>query len=94
MRVLSYACLALLSMTVLGQQRPSQKGSRGSPVNTGIHDGHRLITRALWRIFDALMEKKSHEELYGRVKVVENALTNMMTSEGSVESQFKSIKVS
>ncbi|RXG60288.1 hypothetical protein Avbf_17221 [Armadillidium vulgare] len=63
----------------------------GNGNGKGINDGHRLITRALWRIFDALMEKKNHEELYGRMKFVESTLKDVITSDSKVDGQIGKI---
>lgn len=59
----------------------------------GMHDGHRMITRALWRIFDALMQKKDHSQLYGRMSFVEEALKKMISVDSQLEGEIDKLKV-
>lgn len=72
------------------QGRPPQTSNPAG----GVSDGHRLITRALWRIFDALMEKKNHEELYGRMKFVENTLNSAISTDTKLSTRIESMLVS
>lgn len=60
--------------------------------NVASHDGHRMITRALWRIFDALMEKKDHTELYKRVNFIEEAIKDMITADTKLEDEIDKLK--
>lgn len=60
--------------------------------NHNVHDGHRMITRALWRIFDALMQKKDHSQLYGRMGFVEEALKKMITVDSQLEGEIDKLK--
>ncbi|XP_050700931.1 uncharacterized protein LOC126987732 [Eriocheir sinensis] len=65
------------------------------PVNghgANVHDGHRMITRALWRIFDALMQKKDHSQLYGRMGFVEEALKKMISVDSQLEGEIDKLK--
>ena len=62
--------------------------------NHNMHDGHRMITRALWRIFDALMQKKDHSQLYGRMGFVEEALKKMISVDSQLEGEIDKLKVS
>lgn len=61
--------------------------------NMGISEGHRIITRALWRIFDALMQKKDHSQLYGRMTFVEEALKKMISVDTQLEDEIDKLKV-
>ncbi|XP_063587326.1 uncharacterized protein LOC134764658 isoform X1 [Penaeus indicus] len=60
--------------------------------NVGISEGHRIITRALWRIFDALMQKKDHSQLYGRMTFVEEALKKMISVDTQLEDEIDKLK--
>lgn len=60
--------------------------------NHNMHDGHRMITRALWRIFDALMQKKDHSQLYGRMGFVEEALKKMISVDSQLEGEIDKLK--
>lgn len=73
---------------------PAVNGANGYPGVNGhnLHDGHRMITRALWRIFDALMQKKDHSQLYGRVNFVEEALKKMITVDSQLEGEIDKLK--
>lgn len=66
----------------------------GVQNGAGVHDGHRMITRALWRIFDALMQKKDHSQLYGRMGFVEEALKKMISVDSQLEGEIDKLKVS
>ncbi|XP_066963953.1 low affinity immunoglobulin epsilon Fc receptor-like [Macrobrachium rosenbergii] len=57
-----------------------------------VSDGHRLITRALWRIFDALMQKKDHSALYSRMTFVEEALKKMISVDSQLEDEIDKLK--
>ncbi|XP_068241725.1 C-type lectin domain family 12 member B-like [Palaemon carinicauda] len=57
-----------------------------------VSDGHRLITRALWRIFDALMQKKDHSQLYSRMTFVEEALKKMISVDSQLEDEIDKLK--
>lgn len=57
-----------------------------------VSDGHRLITRALWRIFDALMQKKDHAQLYSRMTFVEEALKKMISVDSQLEDEIDKLK--
>ncbi|CAL4071326.1 unnamed protein product, partial [Meganyctiphanes norvegica] len=70
----------------------AKKVHSNNAVGAGSHDGHRMITRALWRIFDALMEKKDHTELYKRVNFVEEALKDMITADTKLEDEIDRLK--
>lgn len=61
--------------------------------NHNVHDGHRMITRALWRIFDALMQKKDHSQLYGRMGFIEEALKKMISVDSQLEGEIDKLKV-
>lgn len=69
-------------------------GAAPSHNNMGISEGHRIITRALWRIFDALMQKKDHSQLYGRMTFVEEALKKMISVDTQLEDEIDKLKVS
>lgn len=60
--------------------------------NGGISEGHRIITRALWRIFDALMQRKDHSQLYGRMSFVEEALKKMISVDTQLEDEIDKLK--
>ncbi|XP_042228240.1 uncharacterized protein LOC121870470 [Homarus americanus] len=64
-----------------------------APIELQVHDGHRMITRALWRIFDALMQKKDHSQLYGRMGFVEEALKKMISVDSQLEDEIDKLKV-
>nr|XP_045609596.1 C-type lectin domain family 2 member D-like [Procambarus clarkii] len=64
-----------------------------APTELQVHDGHRMITRALWRIFDALMQKKDHSQLYGRMGFVEEALKKMISVDSQLEDEIDKLKV-
>jgi len=49
---------------------------RNNHRTSRVSEGHRLITRALWRIFDALIEKNQNTALAERMALVEHALHN------------------
>ena len=74
------------------QARKNQKNGKRGRANR-VSEGHRLITRALWRIFDALMEKNEKEELSGRMNFVENAIKDLITSGSKLEGLIEMIKV-
>lgn len=63
-----------------------------APSELQVHDGHRMITRALWRIFDALMQKKDHSQLYGRMGFVEEALKKMISVDSQLEDEIDKLK--
>ncbi|XP_069189508.1 uncharacterized protein [Procambarus clarkii] len=63
-----------------------------APTELQVHDGHRMITRALWRIFDALMQKKDHSQLYGRMGFVEEALKKMISVDSQLEDEIDKLK--
>lgn len=64
----------------------------GVTNGAAVHDGHRMITRALWRIFDALMQKKDHSQLYGRMGFVEEALKKMISVDSQLEDEIDKLK--
>lgn len=66
--------------------------NRRGRSNTRVSEGHRLITRALWRIFDALMEKNEKEELHGRMTFIESAIKDMISSDSKLEGFMEMIK--
>jgi len=72
--------------------RRSTTSRRNSRNGQKVSEGHRLITRALWRIFDALMEKNEKDELKERMSVVENGLTEMISYSGKLEDVIDMIK--
>ena len=59
-----------------------------------VSEGHRLITRALWRIFDALMERNEKDALQERVQFVEGAIKDMITSDSKLEGLVEMVKAS
>ncbi|XP_018016145.1 uncharacterized protein LOC108672899 [Hyalella azteca] len=71
-----------------GENPPSRRGRS----NPRVSEGHRLITRALWRIFDALMEKNENQALQTRMTFVENALKDMITSDSKLEGMIEMVK--
>lgn len=63
-----------------------------TPSHNGVSEGHRIITRALWRIFDALMQRKDHAQLYGRMSFVEEALKKMISVDTQLEDEIDKLK--
>ena len=93
--------LLLISVTLAqhkpGQTvyQPNQSGNyvQGYPqggLQPQVSDGHRMITRALWRIFDALMEKK---EQVKRMTQVEAALKTMITADTKIDDEVRKLRV-
>ena len=73
---------------------PSQPSSRNGNTRR-VSEGHRLITRALWRIFDALMERNEKAELTERMIQVENTVGNLKVPDtNSLESMVEMLKAS
>ena len=88
------ALIILCLFLVADANVPRKSNPTPSKGNVGgVHDGHRLITRALWRIFDAIMEKKNHDGLYGRIKFMEGALDDMLSSDSRVLNQVDALTV-
>lgn len=55
-------------------------------------EGHKLITRALWRIFDALMEKNENVALQERVNLMEAAIREVLQHSTKMEDNIDLIK--
>ncbi|XP_076048774.1 uncharacterized protein LOC143029754 isoform X2 [Oratosquilla oratoria] len=66
--------------------------ANNNPPKGGISEGHRLITRALWRIFDALMQKKEHGELYSRTQEMQSVLKDLVTEDTKLRQQYRTMK--
>ncbi|KAG0715001.1 Snaclec crotocetin-1 [Chionoecetes opilio] len=79
------------SPTTNGQTNGRTNGITGHNGHN-VNDGHRMITRALWRIFDALMQKKDHSQLYGRMGFIEEALKKMISVDSQLEGEIDKLK--
>ena len=66
---------------------------RGRSNQNRVSEGHRLITRALWRIFDALMEKNEKDALQERMNLVESAIKTLIASNTNIEDVINMVKV-
>jgi len=71
----------------------NRQQSRRSRQNQRVSEGHRLITRALWRIFDALMEKNENAAIHDRVNIMENGIRQVMLKIDEIQGQLDEMKM-
>jgi len=75
------------------RQRPRHVSTNRMRQNRqSVSEGHRLITRALWRIFDALMEKNENNAIQERMNFVENALKDLIAHNSKLEGMLEMVK--
>jgi len=70
----------------------SRQRTRRNRNNPRVSEGHRLITRALWRIFDALMEKNENAAITDRVNIMENGIRQVMAKMDGIQGQIDDIQ--